>query len=216
MTFNQQVFTKAKFFGYVGFIASVLTIFDMLYKYLFISEETSFSLTKNSALEFFIIIFLMLLSIFFLSKDKKNTNFLIMAGYLYSFISFLIYIITAYQYIIGNNDIQHFSLEIFLIFVTSFVSAVLIFRKLQNNELFNKYAYLFVLGLFIVIIMLFWKMSITNDSQMEVYQIIVYMLGGTGLFSLLFFFGKNTTHEKSGYTKPKEIPDNHIDDDARW
>jgi hypothetical protein len=215
MNIKDRGLSKDKIFGYIGFIASILTIADLMKKYLFTDEITSFSLTKNSALELFFIVFLMLLSIFFLSKEKKNTDFLTVAGYLYASISFLIYIVTAYQYILGNKDIQNFSLEIFLIFITSFISAILIFKQLKDIEHFNKYAYLFVIGLFIVLAMLFYQMVIQNDSQMKIFQVLVYMLGGTGLFNLLFFFGKNRTSQKK-QPKTTKIEEEFIDDDVRW
>ena len=216
MNLKSRGLSKDKIFGYIGFIASILTIADLIKKYLFTDEITTFSLTKNSAFELFFIVFLMLLSIFFLSKEKKNTNFLTVAGYLYASISFFIYIVTAYQYILGNKDIQNFSLEIFFIFITSFISAVLIFRQLKDIEHFNKYAYLFVVGLFIVLSMLFYQMVIQNDSQMKIFQVLIYMLGGTGLFNLLFFLGKNRISLKTESKKTIKIEKESIDDNAHW
>jgi len=216
MTSNNKGLTKDKIFGYVSFIASILTIADLMKKYLFTNEVTSFSLTRNSALELFFIIFLMLLSMFFLSKDRKNANFLTIAGYLYASISFLIYIVTAYQYIIGNKDIQSFSLEILLIFLTSFVAAILIFKQLKDTEHFKNYGYLFVTGLFIVLGMLFIKMVIFNDSQMKIFQVLLYMLGGTVLFNLLFFFARDISPKEKHTKNFTKIEEEQLDDDARW
>ncbi|HIP33367.1 MAG TPA: hypothetical protein EYG89_01225 [Bacteroidia bacterium] len=216
MKIENRGLSKDKIFGYIGFIASIATIADLMRKYLFTNQETSFSLTRNSALELFFIVFLMFLSMFFLSKEKKNTDFLTVAGYLYAFISFLIYIVTAYQYIMGDNDIKNFSLEIFLIFLTSFSATIIIFKQLNDKKHFNKYAYLFVIGLFIVLGMLFIKMVIFNDSQMKISHVLIYMLGGTGLFSLLFFFSKETIPKNLDRTTSIKVEDARIDDDARW
>jgi len=216
MNLKDRGLTKDKIFGYIGFFASILTIVDLMYKYLFTNEITSFSLTKSSAFEIFLIIFLMFLSMFFLSKEKKNTDFLTIAGYLYASISLLIYIVTAYQYILGNKNIQNFSLEIFLIFITSFISAILIFRQLGDIKYFNKYAYLFVIGLFIVIAMAVIQIVVIKDSQMNIFQIIIYMFGGTGLFSILFFFGKNRVSIKNETKKTTKVEEESIADDARW
>lgn len=206
---------KDKIFGYISFISGIATILDLMKKYLFTNKTTSFSLNASSGLEIALVIFLMMLSVYFLHKERKNNNFLLIAGYLYASISFVIYIVTAYQYTWGNKDITNFSLEVFIVFLTSFIATIIIFFKLKNNKNFSNYSYLFVTGLFIVIGMLLFKMIILQDSEMNIWQVMLYMIGGTLLFTFLSFLGKDITPEKS-VEKEELVIKKTIGDDTRW
>jgi hypothetical protein len=206
---------KNKIFGYTSFVAAVFTILDLTIKYLFRSNEIPFSLTTTSGIQIGIVILLMALSAYFLQKVRQNDSFLSFAGYLYSSVSFVIYVITAYQYVWGNKEISNFSLEIFIVFITSMIASIIIFKQLNEQKYFEKLAYLFMGGSFLVILMLLINILILGNNEMDVFPIVFFTMGGIALYSFFIFLAKITfihVEPESPSRKIKRI----IGDDTKW
>jgi len=213
---SNQYSSVDKGFAYISFVLSIITILDVIGRYLFAENTTSFGLTRNSSVELFFIGLLTFISIFFLSKEKTNANNLLKVGYLYAFISILIYIVTAYQYILGDNILQNFPLEIILLFIASFIATISILRRFQDTKYLVQYAYFFTIGLFFVFGILFFKIVITHDEEIRFFTIMLYLIAGVIILFFLFFLGQETSSTTSNIKKIHKPKDERISDDAQY
>lgn len=207
--------TGSEIFGYITFMLSVITIADVLTKYLFFMRTPSKSI-EFAIVELFFIIFLMAITIILFLQEKSNTNHLVKVSYIYAFISTFIYIFTAYIYILGDSQIKNFSLMILLLFIILYITTIMIFKKIEDSKHLFTYAFLLFIGLIFVLGILFVKIVITNDDNIRFSTIFIYLIGGVGFIFPLIFFGTDSSSEEPNIEKITKVEDERIDDDARW
>ncbi len=186
----------------IGFVSSILGIITFAWGFFSSSSQSKLiGFQFDDYFKITVISFIIIFSFFLASKNEDNDENKFIVGFsgIYSILSFLIYIISAFYFLRHKIDISILSLEIILIFFTAFITSFYMLKQINNYNYFRYYSYLFAKGVFIVtlIIIINFMEDKAKANIIDAIVLTFYLSLGIGLFIFLYNQSKENTNNSS-------------------